>query len=313
MSAQKLERLLNLTAALLDTRRPLTVEEIGRLIPGYPDDPASFRRTFERDKDDLREMGISVDVVYPNGTDNSRAGYLIDPMRYYLPDPGLEPDELAALRLAVGAIRVEGSSEGDAFRKLGGLPGSEQGDDDSTTVLADVPTPPELIALFAATIEHRVVTFAYHDSPREVEPHRLDFQRGRWYLTAFDRGRVDRRSFRLDRMVGPIEVGEPDAFVPPERATGVRFEAWRYGDDAPIATRVRIDASQANLSRSMFTGATSWTELDDGAAVVELEVTNRDAFRSLILGLLDHAVVLEPEEMRADVTDWLQSMCGAPA
>src|SRR4051812_30943210 len=136
MSTQKLERLLNLTAALLDTRRPLTVEEIGGLIPRYPDDPASFRRTFERDKDDLRERGIPVEVVYPNGNDNSRAGYLIPPERYYLPDPGLEPDELAALRLAVGAIRGEGSSEGDAFRKLGGLPGG-QGDD--ATVLAEVP------------------------------------------------------------------------------------------------------------------------------------------------------------------------------
>ena len=120
MSSQKLERLLNLTAALLDTRRPLSAEEIGRMIPGYPGDPASFRRTFERDKDDLREMGIPVEVVMPQGTDNTRAGYRISPERYYLPDPGLDPDELAALRLAVGAIRVEGSSEGDAFRKLGG-------------------------------------------------------------------------------------------------------------------------------------------------------------------------------------------------
>ena len=58
----KLERLLNLTAALLHTSRPLTAEEIRERVPGYPDNLVAFRRTFERDKDDLREMGIPLAV-----------------------------------------------------------------------------------------------------------------------------------------------------------------------------------------------------------------------------------------------------------
>ena len=58
MSASKLERLLNLTAALLDTPRPLTAEQLRQRVPGYPSDAVAFHRAFERDTDDLRELGI---------------------------------------------------------------------------------------------------------------------------------------------------------------------------------------------------------------------------------------------------------------
>jgi predicted DNA-binding transcriptional regulator YafY len=56
----RLERLTNLVATLLDTRRPLTLEEIVDVVPGYPDDKLSYRRQFERDKDTLRGIGIPV-------------------------------------------------------------------------------------------------------------------------------------------------------------------------------------------------------------------------------------------------------------
>src|SRR5437867_1014667 len=134
MSA-KLERLLNLTALLLNTERPLRIDEIGRLMEGYPPDPASFRRTFERDKDDLREMGIPVDVVNLDVGDQTALGYCIPPEKYYLPDPGLDTDELAAVKLAMGAVRVEGQAAGDTLRKLGAT-----GDEDATA-LASVPAP----------------------------------------------------------------------------------------------------------------------------------------------------------------------------
>ena len=62
MSA-RLERLINLTATLLETRRPLTLEELAdRLEPGYPDELAARRRQFERDKETLRELGVPITV-----------------------------------------------------------------------------------------------------------------------------------------------------------------------------------------------------------------------------------------------------------
>ena len=92
----RLERLTNLVATLLDTRRPLTLEEIVELVPGYPDDKMSYRRQFERDKDTLRGIGIPVRL---EGVDSfgPEQGYRIPPDEYYLPSLDLSSEEQAAL------------------------------------------------------------------------------------------------------------------------------------------------------------------------------------------------------------------------
>lgn len=301
MSA-KLERLLNLTALLLDTERPLRIDQIGKVIEGYPPEPSSFRRAFERDKDDLREMGIPVRVVELDPGDRTIVGYTIPADQYYLPDPGLEADELAALRLAVGAVRSEGIAAGETLRKLGAT------SPDDGPALASVPTPPEIGQLHAAIAEHRIVEFTYHDQRRTVEPRRLDYQRGRWYLTGFDHLRGERRSFRVDRLVGPLTSGEPGAFEAEGTFGSIRFDAWRYGDDEPVVARLRIDAAQAPLSRDLIGDDATWTDEPDGSATVEMTVANRHAFRSFVLGLLDHAVVLHPPELRDDLVAWLRTV-----
>ena len=96
-STAKLERLMKLTAALLEAVAPLSAEEIHRRVDGYPETDASFRRSFERDKDDLREMGVPIVLETVPGSDPPVDGYRIPKDQYYLADPGLEPDELAAL------------------------------------------------------------------------------------------------------------------------------------------------------------------------------------------------------------------------
>jgi predicted DNA-binding transcriptional regulator YafY len=52
---------------------------------------------------------------------------------------------------------------------------------------------------------------------------------------------------------------------------------------------------------------------DDGSAVLRMAVTNREAFRSWVLGLLDHAEVLAPPELRADMAAWLSALAGSGA
>ena len=99
--ADRLERLVNLTATLLDTRRPLTLDELAeRMEPRYPDDKTARRRQFERDKETLRELGIPINVVTADGFGSEQA-YRIDPADYYLPELSLTEGELAALHLAV--------------------------------------------------------------------------------------------------------------------------------------------------------------------------------------------------------------------
>jgi len=302
----KLERLLNLTALLLDTERPLRIEDIGRLMEGYPPDPASFRRTFERDKDDLREMGIPVEVVQVDLHNQTALGYRIPADRYYLADPGLDPDEMAALKLAMGAVRLDGIATQETLRKLGDA--SEGAD--AAPELASVPTPPAIGELHVAINEHRLVEFTYNGAVRTVEPQRLEYQRGRWYLGGFDRLRDERRSFRLDRVDGAITSSEPGAFTPRGEGpgTGMRFDPWRHGDDPPVTAVLRIDPTQAGLSRGYVSEEASWVDHPDGSATLTVEVTNRRAFRTFVLGFLDHAEILEPPELRDELLEWLGAL-----
>jgi proteasome accessory factor B len=126
-SSEKLERLLNLTAALLETSKPLTASEVARRVYGYPEEKGAFRRTFERDKDDLREMGIPIELSEIIGTDPPETGYRIPKDQYYLRDPGLEPDELAALHLAASTVRLDGIEGAGGLWKLGGRPAADTG------------------------------------------------------------------------------------------------------------------------------------------------------------------------------------------
>lgn len=296
----KLERLLNLTAALLDTERPLTADEIRARIEGYPDTHASFRRAFERDKDDLREMGMPISLEPVAGSDPPVDGYRIRKQDYYLPDPGLEADELAALHLAGNAVRIDGLGGAEALRKLGGAVGDGGGEG---PVVASVPTDARLAPLFGAVTDRHPVAFTYRDEVRTVEPWRLDYVRGRWYLTGWDRGREGERHFRLDRMDHDVMVLDEDAFERRGDAAGVRLQPWELGDEPPQMARLLVDADQAAWAAQHIGEPVE--RRSDGSIVIEVAVTNETAFRSFVLSFLDHAEILEPTELRTAMIEWL--------
>ena len=298
----KLERLLNLMAALLETERPLTAEEIRRRIEGYPEGQQSFRRAFERDKDDLREMGVPISLEPVPQADPPVEGYRIRKKDYYLEDPGLEPDELAALHLAANTVRVDTIAGAEAVRKLGGVAGAaglgEQ--------VASVPTDTRLADLFLAVAERRVTSFGYRGEPREVEPWRLDFVRGRWYLSAFDRARDGERHFRLDRIDDGLSLGNPDGFERSGSGSGVRMQPWELGDEPPRMARLLIDADQAAWATHHVGEPVEVRP--DGSIVLEVAVTNEEAFRGFALTFLEHGEILEPPDLRAAMISWLDAL-----
>ena len=307
MSKAKLERLLNLTALLIETPRPLSATEIRDRMEGYPDDAVAFRQAFERDKRDLREMGIPLAVETVPGTMPAVDGYRIPKDRYYLADPGLDPDELAALHLAASVVRIEGSAADEGLAKLGATaPGGDAPAADDLTAL---PGRSDLGALFGAVIDRRPVRFTYRDQARTVDPYRLDFQRGRWYLSGFDHTRDDDRVYRLDRIAGEVEVLEGPVFTRPTTgAPGGPVEPWQLGEGEPIMARLAVDAVQAPWIVDHLGMEAVVARPDDGSVVVELPVTNRESFRSFVLTFLDHAEVLAPVELRDDMIGWLEEL-----
>jgi proteasome accessory factor B len=306
--SERLERLVNLTATLLDTRRPLTLEELAtRLEPSYPEDKIARRRAFERDKETMRELGIPISVE-PVDAFGGEVGYCIHPGDYYLPDLDLTTAERAALHVAVSAVRLEGGDARSGLRKLGGIEGA------GAPPLAQLEVAPALPECFDAVAQRRRLTFVYRGEPRVLEPYGIVHRFGHWYVVGHDVGRDAPRAFRVDRIDGLPEAGEPGVFEPPpgtDPAGFVRDDPLGYGDAAPVAARVAVSASRAALVVDELGEDAVIERRTDGSVLVELQVVNREAFRTWVLGLLEHAEVVGPESLRDEVIAWLAAIVTA--
>ena len=142
-----------------------------------------------------------------------------------------------------------------------------------------------------------------------MDPWRLAFRNGHWYLAGRDHGRDDERMFRLDRLESPIAMddGAP-AFERPAVGAAPTVP-WEMGDEPPVTARLLVDADHAGWAVGQVGPETVVERRSDGAIVLAVNVTNRSAFRSFVLGFLDHAEVLEPTELREELVDWLDALC----
>jgi len=299
----RVERVLNLLALMLDTRIPRTREEYVREIAGYPTQTEANRRAFERDKEILRGMGVPITMETIG--DGNEVGYRVRPDDYCLPDLGLSADETAALRVAVSAISLgDGSGQG-ALMKLGGV------GDQASAPIASLPIAPALATLFDAFRRRAVVTFPYRTETRTVEPWGLSSKRGHWYVVGFDRDRDAVRAFRADRIDGDVEVGESGAFdVPDDFRPDDHIEdrGWLLGDAPPVNVRLAVDADHLDGVLGEL-GADARVEKDaDGRTFVDVSVSNKAAFRSFVLGFLEHAEIVDPPAVRAAMIEWLQTV-----
>ena len=310
----RLERVTDLLLALLDTPRPLSLREIAYRVPGYPEGRDARRQAFERDKRLLRDEGVPVLVESIDGPD--QLGYRVDPDAYYLPDLDLDAEEQAALNLAVAGVHLGEPTGRDALSKLGAAADAPRLGTFSLPVV-DLPSPAELPALpvlFDALRHSAAVTFGYRGDPRHVDPAGIRFRRGHWYLVGFDRNRGEPRTFRVDRVETAPVAGPPSSSALPDGFDvddAFAFEPWRFGSGEETNVDVLVDGAEAGRVVGEVGEAAVHHRRDDGSVVVRLAVTDLGSFVTWVLGLLDHAVVLAPEEARAAVVRRLEAMVAA--
>jgi predicted DNA-binding transcriptional regulator YafY len=311
--ADPLERRVNLLALLLETNEPLTLEQIANELAGqYPDGEVARRGAFERDKAELRELGVPIEQQVLAGDRSGATGYWVDRATYELPDLGLTPQERHALQLAVAAVRLGGEAGGLALLKLGG----EADDGEAAPLVAALPSAPALASLFDANARRATVRFTYRGRVRDLDPYGLLTRDGFWYVVGLEHESGMRKTFRVDRIEGGVSVGHAAAFETPaefDASAAVPEDPKQLGEGAPATALVAVDGLRAaSVVREIGDGAVV-SRGADGGVVVQVPCTNLPAFRSWLLGLLDHAVVLEPEEVRADVVVWLEVIAGAGA
>ena len=303
----RLERVTDLVLVLLEARQPLTLDAIAHQVPGYPSEHAARRQAFERDKRLLRDEGIPVLTQRLPG--HEQYGYRIDRDAFYLPDLDLEPDEQVALHLAVAGVHLGDPSGRDALLKLGAA-----GLGDVRPVASMVP-PAALIELFEAVRTRAMATFSYRSETRRVAPVALWFRFGHWYLVAWDLDRSAVRTFRVDRIEGQVSGGEAGDAVVPEDVdveAALPDEPWEVEGEDRVEMRIRVDALEARRVADEVGQDKVLARLDDGSVELVLGVSSFAAIRSWVLGLLDHATIMEPPAFREELVAWLGALT-APA
>lgn len=325
MSRSRTERLVNLVICLLSTRRFLTASQIAATVPGYehdPDDPRdheAFQRKFERDKAELRELGVPLETGTSSVFD-AEPGYRIARRDYALPDIPLEPDEAAAVGIAARLWRHAGlaaaASSGLAKLRAAGVdvdPHATLGVEPVVTV------DPAFEPLTGAVRDRQAVTFDYRTpeddaaATRRLQPWGVVCWRGRWYVIGYDLDRRAERCFRLSRIVGQVRrTGRTGAYVSPKGIDLIDYVARRSGPvERPGTATVLVRPDRG-------AGVRRWAEevVPDPQGRgdrVTLRFADPDSFASWLVGYGADVVVLDPPEVRAAAVARLREIAAVHA
>lgn len=314
MAARRTERLLNLVICLLNTRAHLTADRIRELVPGYAEAASedAFKRMFERDKEELRDLGIPLEVGRDSWSDED--GYRIARRDYELPEISLEPDEAAAVGLAARMWRSATLSEAASMGLLklqaagirtdGPLPAGFEPHVEAGEAAFD--------PLVDAVRDGRAVEFDYRGAAEEaphrrhVEPWGVVSWHGRWYTVGHDRDRDATRVFRLSRVVGDVTATGPAHAVQPPADADLRGHVAAYAALTPAArARLRVRADRAaDLRRE----ALKETKGDDGWDVVEVGFADIDRLVDRVVGYAADVVVESPPEAREAIVTRLRRL-----
>ncbi|MEO6700572.1 MAG: WYL domain-containing protein [Jatrophihabitantaceae bacterium] len=319
MAARRQQRLVSLVLCLLSTRQFITAERIRDTVEGYqvsedasnPDE--AFKRSFERDKAELRELGIPLETGR-NSAFDTEDGYRIARKDFELPPIEFAADEAAAVGLAArlwstASLAAEART---ALIKLraAGVEIDEPAESTAVPVLAgNEPALPDLVAAVSGKrvvqFEHRK-PFAEAAERRTIEPWGVLSWRGRWYVVGHDRDRGEVRSFRLDRISGELRTLAGAART--SRPAELNMLALVRGANAQQdrSALVRVTADRAGQLRRMASSC----EPDGAGSVLRIEFRDLDRLAGLIAGAGTDAIALEPPELVKAVTTLLAAAAG---
>ena len=321
----KVERLMNLVIALLSTHGYLTADRIRASVIGYAECPSdeAFSRMFERDKSELRDLGIPLETGRVSSVDPTE-GYRIKRGAYALPDIDLTPDEAAAvavatklwesperiraaqsavLKLRAAGVDVDPADEVTISTGAGptGLRGSE-------AVLGE---------LLSAIDARQAVQFQHRPTPvgayttRTVEPWGVVTARGRWYLVGHDRDRAATRVFRLSRITDAKAVGARDDVIQPD-GVDLRSAVDQAIGEAANGGHATVWVADGRATALRRAGRSTGRRTIGGrhGEVFDIDAGALDWLVREVTGYGADALLLEPQSLREDVLARLTAQAG---
>jgi proteasome accessory factor B len=323
VAVSKVERLMNLVIALLSTRGYITAEKIRSSVAGYADSASdeAFSRMFERDKNELRDLGIPLETGRVSSFDPVE-GYRINRDAYALPAVELTGDEAAAVAVATQlweSSELTTATQGALLKlRAAGVdvypdapiaiasPAGSMGLRGSEGVLN---------ALLSAIGAGRAVEFSHRPSRSEpytvrtVEPWGVITEKGRWYLVGHDRDRGATRTFRLSRIGDEVKPIGPTGAVTRPDGVDLREIVADAVADAPSGVRAQVwvaDGRATALRRAGTSLGVRQLAGRDGE-IIELDIGTTGRLVGDIAGYGADAVVLEPSSLREDVLERLRA------
>jgi len=309
MVSRKSERLVNLVIALLATKRNVTKSEIFRTIEGYEGSNESMERMFERDKDELRSLGIEIEVSGLDPLFDDEVGYRIRPEIFSFDSEGFSPVQIAYMSLAAQLWKDASLSEVSqkAVRKLAGFASSMDIDNIPAVAPLALSAPIFLDEIVSCISERKPIEFAYLDHElnsnlRNVHVYSYFSLNGFWYFSGFDTEKKDVRTFRCDRIQGELKVSKKSNSyqIPENFKTDMSFNDLNPDKKAILRIRKGRGAQIKMLASS---------SIDDGDFdTVHINYSSQIPLVELILWHLDDVEVIEPMILRNEIVKSLENL-----
>ncbi|MDG3016019.1 YafY family protein [Speluncibacter jeojiensis] len=328
MATAKAERLINLVICLLSTKQFVPAEKIRTSVVGYKESPTyeAFSRMFERDKNELRDLGIPLETGKTAFSDTTE-GYRINRTDYELPDIELTHDEAAAVAVATRLWESPefAAAAQTALLKLRAAGIQVDEDQALTSVATAAPrsrgSEPALAGVLGAIDTGQAIEFDHRSSRtapfarRTVEPWAVVTLHGRWYLVGHDRDRDAPRTFRLSRIHGEVTpIGPPGVVHRPEGVDPREIVADAVsGGVATESVRAWVAADRVHELRRVGTIVEERELAGRAGTELEIPVHSRGATARIVVGYGADAVALAPPDFRADVVARLQEAAGIGA
>ena len=306
--SRKIERLINLTIALLATNRYLTKTEIFRSVEGYEGNPETKERMFERDKDDLRSLGITIDVGSFDPLFADEAGYRIKAESYQLDLGEITPTEISLLSLAADAWQdaAFADSAQSAILKLSsfGVPADPIDLPGASQKLANSSADLEVITSAIGTSDFLIFDYLSADfvtQERTIIPIALSNKFGFWYVSGVDNQLQEIRTFRLDRIQGSITVSKnKEVFEFPKE-----FELNKIDVAATLRfATIDVRKGKGHALRTLATSVKDLGEWDQ----IRIPIYTLDFLTAELLWHGEDVFVHEPADLRESVITRLQEL-----
>ena len=295
--------MLNLLFVLLNSKVPLTREQIRDRVPGYGESNEAFERMFERDKAALRELAIPVETKPVDLFHDDVLGYRIDRFDWLMPEISLTTQERAYLSLAASAWQSAQLSNA-ARQAVSSVDAREQSTEFSVPVsLAKGRR--HIAEILTAIANGKTVTFDYVGLSqsevirRTVDPWRALLHSGHWYLIGFDQDKGEVRSFRTDRMVGDLVETKHDVLEPmPLGFDPLSITAdWESSGNEVTVAKVLVRPGRAASLRVLATECEVGEEWDE----LTVPYHHESQLVGLIASACDVTKVKSPESLNNTV------------